>query len=522
LTRFILRRDRKLLIIWIELAVSIPLFNAFSLSALLPTQAARHFFAKGNASNPITSAILGPLTNTSMQGIVAWRSSVQCVLIAGLASLLLVIRHTRAEEDAGRRELVSSAVVGRQAGLTAVLSVVLLTNLLAAVILAAALIFVTGYAVAGSVAFALMVAATGCVYAAIAGLAVQLAQTAALARGMAVGALGASIVPGVAGASGKSAWLAWFSGTGWIRLMHAFAGERWWVLLVPVALAAVLTAVAYGRSARRDLGAGILRDRAGTRGSPQAGPSLRSPLGLAWRQHRGQLTSWLISLAVISVMIGWVSSSFDQRFGQLAFIKAWLAGLHAKTVGDAFLAILAFVLFVIVVCLAVIISQRAHAEERKGYAGLVLATPASRGRWLGSHVLIALVGPSLLLLVVGLGTGLAYAMNTGRPEVVYTQLGRALLGLPAVWVMAALAVALYGRLPRITVVASWGFLVVSVLLVLIAEGGMISRSAFAFTPLGYDHPMVRLNWLAPITFTLLAVMLVYIGISSFRRRDLMA
>jgi ABC-2 type transport system permease protein len=522
LTWFILRRDRKPLIIWVLLAVSIPVFNAFSLHALLPTQTARDYFAKGNASNPITSAILGPLSNTSMQGIVAWRSSVQCVLVAGLASLLLVIRHTRAEEDAGRRELVGSTVVGRQAGLTAALSVVVLTNLLAAVILAAVLISVTGYAVAGSFAFALTAAATGCVYAAIAGTVAQLAQSAALARGMAVGALGATILPRVAGASGRSAWLAWFSGTGWMRLMHAFAGERWWVLLVPVALAALLTAVAYGLSAQRDLGAGMLLDRAGTSGRTEAAPSLSGPLGLAWRQHRGPLTSWVISLAVISVMTGQASSSFDQRFGQLGFFRAWLAGLHAKTVGDAFLAIFVFVLFVIVACLAIIIPLRAHAEERKGYAGFVLATPTARSRWLGGHVLIALAGPSLLLLVVGLGTGLAYAMNTGRPEVAYTQLSRAMLGLPAVWVMAALAVALYGRLPRITVPASWGVLVGSVLLALVAEGGVISRSVFAFTPLGYDHPMVRLNWLAPITFTVLAAILVYVGISSFRRRDLMA
>jgi ABC-2 type transport system permease protein len=57
----------------------------------------------------------------------------QRILIAPV-SLLFVIRHTRAEEEAGRRELLGSMVVGRVAPLAAALVTVFGANLLIAAI----------------------------------------------------------------------------------------------------------------------------------------------------------------------------------------------------------------------------------------------------------------------------------------------------------------------------------------------------------------------------------------------------
>ena len=44
-------------------------------------------------------------------------------ILVAIMAILLVIRHTRVEEEAGRLELVGSAVVGRRAPLTAALLV---------------------------------------------------------------------------------------------------------------------------------------------------------------------------------------------------------------------------------------------------------------------------------------------------------------------------------------------------------------------------------------------------------------
>ncbi|MFE3454675.1 ABC transporter permease [Nonomuraea sp. NPDC059194] len=519
LVRFVVRRDRLYLLGWIVLFVGIPLFNAATLDALLPTREAREVFARGSEANPITNALLGPIVDASHQGLVAWRSSAQGVLVAGLASVLLVIRHTRAEEEAGRTELVNATAVGRQAGLTAALTVLFATNLTAGLLLSVLLPLVTGFPFAGSLAYGLVLALTGCLYGTAAAVAAQLAQTTALARGISLGVLATGFLPGVSGSDGLGAWL---SPIGWTRLTHPYADERWWVLLIPLTLAALLGCAAFALSAGRDLGAGRLSGRTGTVGPPRGAPSLSSPMALTLRLHRETLTGWALAIAIVSAAIGWVSATFDRRFGELGFVQAWLSGLPDGTVGDAFLAIFTFVLILLVGAVTVAITLRPHAEESRGLAAPLLAAPTSRARWLGGHALVAFGGPALLLLLAGLGTGLAYALAAGRADALTEQLARSLLGLPAVWSIAGLAVALYGLLPRIAVPASWAALICLVVLVAAGEAGIISRDAFAFTPFGSVHPMVEFSWTGPITFTLLAAGFLAVGVSAFRRRDLMA
>ena len=74
-------------------------------------------------------------------------------------SLLVVVRHTREEEETGRQELISSAMVGRRAPLTAALLTALGANALVALLIAAGLAAQGG---AGALAFGLGIGAAGC------------------------------------------------------------------------------------------------------------------------------------------------------------------------------------------------------------------------------------------------------------------------------------------------------------------------------------------------------------------------
>src|SRR6185437_6826979 len=67
--------------------------------------------------------------------------------------------------------------------------------------------------------------------------------------------------------------------------------------------------------------------------------------------------------------------------------------------------------------------------------------------------------PVVLLLLVGLTTGLVYGAHTGDVGKALGQLvGSALVQLPAVWVLAGIAVLLFGLVPRWSA-AAWGALV---------------------------------------------------------------
>src|SRR6266545_4865479 len=209
--------------------------------------------------------------------------------LAGRASLLTVIRHTRSDEEAGRRELLGSTVVGRNAPLTAALLVTLAADLVLGAVLAAGMVGL-GLPATGSVAYGLSVAAAGWMFAAVGAVAAQLTDGAGGARGLALGTLGLAYLLRAAGdtsgSDGGLGWLSWLSPIGWTQQTRAYADERWWVFVLVLASVVVLAAAAYAVLARRDVGAGVLPARLGP---ATAAPGLRSPLALAWRLHRGSL-----------------------------------------------------------------------------------------------------------------------------------------------------------------------------------------------------------------------------------------
>ncbi len=156
-----------------------------------------------------------------------------------------------------------------------------------------------GLPAAGSALLALGIGCCGLAFTGIAAVAAQLTSSARTARGIALGVLGvAFVLRGVgdsAGASGPS-WLSWASPLAWIQLARPFAAERWWVLALPLAVAAAGTGLAFALAARRDQGAGLLPDRPGR---ATASAVLRGPFGLAWRLQRGALAGWAIGYAFI-------------------------------------------------------------------------------------------------------------------------------------------------------------------------------------------------------------------------------
>ncbi|MGC1211235.1 MAG: ABC transporter permease, partial [Micromonospora sp.] len=259
LVRLILRRDRVLLPLWVLVLAVLPMTYATSFFQLFPTDAERAAYAAGTARNPSIIALLGPVYGDSVGALTAQRGGFLLVII-GLFSLLTVVRHTRTEEEAGRRELLGGTVLGRYAGLTAALLVTYGADLLLGLLTAAGLIS-TGLPSAGSLAYGLSAALTGVVFATVGGLAAQLTETAGGARGIAIAVLGAAFALRLVGDTASHEWPSWLSPLGWAPRIRAYADERWWVLALPVLLTVLVALVAYPLSVRRDLGAGLLPPR---------------------------------------------------------------------------------------------------------------------------------------------------------------------------------------------------------------------------------------------------------------------
>ncbi|HSX96094.1 MAG TPA: ABC transporter permease, partial [Streptomyces sp.] len=232
LLRFALRRDRVMVPVWVAVTGLMVLSMPNSLRSLNGTAAERADLMGQMATNPSLRALVGPVFDDSLGALTAWRVGVYAGLLAAVMSLLVVIRHTRDEEESGRQELIASGTVGRRAPLTAALLTAAVAN---GGLAALVTIGLAGQGAMGAAAFGLGIAGVGMVFATMAAVVAQLTESARLARGLTAGVLGGAFVLRAAGDAsandGSSLWT-WLSPLGWLENERSFADERWWVLLL--------------------------------------------------------------------------------------------------------------------------------------------------------------------------------------------------------------------------------------------------------------------------------------------------
>lgn len=190
----------------------------------------------------------------------------------------MMIRHTRTDEQAGRRELVAAGVVGRYAPLLAAVAIVLLVNLVMA-LFGVVFLILYGLPVAGSIVFAGSFLAVGVTGTVVAAIAAQLSQNPGTARGLAF--VGLAVLFAVRGFGDVNrSWVSWLSPFGWARFTRAYAGDRCWVfalfalfaLFAAFAVAGLTIAVVL--SSRRDIAAGLFAPRGWGRRTRHLGSAL--------------------------------------------------------------------------------------------------------------------------------------------------------------------------------------------------------------------------------------------------------
>ncbi|AYJ47850.1 ABC transporter permease [Rhodococcus sp. P1Y] len=437
------RRDRIVLPLWVFSIGLVPLVYAVSFRGLYPTTADRQAFYEATAHTPAELAMVGPIFGDDLGALVTWRAGI-LLAIAPLAALLTVIRHTRAEEDAGRTELMGSTAVGHHAALLAALGLAT-GGVAGAALVATSALLLTGFAVAGSIAFGLGIFAVGAVFAGVGAAAAQIGSGARMARGYALAVLAAAFVLRAVGDAGSGS-VSWLSPISWSAQLRPFADERWWVLLLPAVTAGATVVLAFLLSARRDLGSGLVAER---EGPARASEALSGVLGLAWRQHRGVLLAWTVGLGLVALVLGSAASSVGGQLGDSAAIADALSTFGGGTIVQSFLATAISILGIGATAYAISAALRAHTEEQAWLAETILAGSVGRGRWLASHLVFAFIGPAVAMLAVGLAAGIPYGLAVGDlASNLWAVLEGALVQLPAVWVLAGCAVLLFGLVPR--------------------------------------------------------------------------
>jgi ABC-2 type transport system permease protein len=512
---------------WIYVITILVVSTGYSFKGLYKTLASREALAAGINHNPGTLALAGPLYGTSVGALTAYKVGASAALVAGLMSIFIVIRHTRADEEAGRLELVGSTAVGRNASLAAGIALAVAANGVLAVLCFAGLAIV-GLPAGGSAALGLAIGSCGLLFAAVAAAAAQLSESARGARAIAICVLAAAYVLMSAGSAASGAkgagglrWLLWLSPLGWSREVRPYAGDRWLVLALPVAAAVVVAAVAAFLAGRRDLGAGLVPPRPGPAG---AGRSLRSPLALAWRLQRTALIGWAAGVFVYGAALGSIATNIGSLLGSGAQARDAIARLGGQSgLTDAYLAAMMSILGLGAAGYAISVVLHLRSDETSERAEPVLATAASRMSWGTSYLVIAAAGSAVVLAAAGLGTGLAYGLRAGDAgSQVPRLLGAALAQWPAVLAVAAVPVVLFGLWPEACVAGGWTALGLAAADVLLGPTLRLAQpiqdiSPFTHVPKlpGGTVSAAPLAWLA-----LIAVALAAAGLAGLRRRDI--
>jgi ABC-2 type transport system permease protein len=518
LIRLALRRERIPLTAWV-VGITLVAASTFSaISALYPDAAERAALAQSIAGNPAFLAITGPITGSSVGAISAWRVTAVGTSLVALMAVFTVIRRTRADEEAGRTELLASTVVGRAAPLIAAVTVAVTASLTIGLLTAAAGV-ANGPDLAGSVAFGGAMAGCGVAFAGVAAVTAQLAESSRTAVGLACAAVAVTYALRAVGDVNSSlSALTWLSPQGWAGHVRAYGENNLWVLGLFVALGAFTLAVALRLLDRRDLGLGLVPARLG----PATNPHLATPEALAARLHRGTLAGWLAGMVGMGVVTGAVASTSASLLTdnpQLERVMAQIGGAGAIT--DTLLSVMGGLTGLIVGGYAIATALRMRTEEIADRVGPLLATAVGRARWMAGHLAFVVLGPTALLLTAGITSGVVNSIELGSiADGFGPALGAMTVQLPAALVFGGIAVALFGLVPRFTGLA-WAALVVALMLGQLGELLQLPRWVLNASP--YTHvpqvPVAPVSWVPLIVLTLVAAALLAAGVVGFARRD---
>jgi ABC-2 type transport system permease protein len=454
LVRLALRRERSIAPWWILLLVTMALVMVAYINRNMGTYELKVTYTEMIGRNAFFRALGGGTVEPDLGVLSSWRSGGFLYVMNGLAALMAVVRYTRADEDSGRTELLRAGVVSRFASLTAALLVAGGVSLAGGALTTVALI-ATGLEPVGSVAYGAAITVAGWVFGAVAAVAAQLARNARTARVISLSVLGISYILRYAGDASGQYWMKYLSPIGWSHLVEAYKDERWWMLGVPIAVTAALSAIAYGLASRRDLGAGLIPEHRG----PAAAPGLRGPISLSWRLNRGLLAKWAAGIAVFAAGAGGLSTLAHQLTNVPSASVAYLLESFGgrSTAGSSFYLWPMVVIFAHVIALyPVLMVQRLRAEETTGRVEAVQATPMTRFRWAAGQLVVTGLGTVALLTVAGLVFAVLFSLLVGDlPSDVPRILAGAVGTVPAAWLVGAICMFAYGLAPRAAVAISW-------------------------------------------------------------------
>jgi len=525
LVLFTLRRERIMSALWIVLLAAFSVLIAPALGNLFDDTSRMAYVETVN--NPAMIAMMGPVYGAENYTVGAMFSNTMLlwvIIAAAIMNILLVIRHTRGDEEKGRIEVVRSLPAGRLANLNA--------TMITAVIVNAGLALLTGLPIAlmgiesmdfgSSMLYGVTVGVSGLFFAGLAALFAQLFSSSRGAVGLSFLALAVIYMMRAAGDIDSEA-LSLASPMGLAQRTQVYVEDHWWPVLVLLIETAVLTLIAFALNAIRDMDQGFIHAKPGR---TTASVTLRSPLGLAFRLLRNTLFAWIIGIFLLAASYASILGDIENFVNNSEFY-AQVIGLNSNfTTAQMFVSMVISMISLFALVPVLTAAMKLRGEEKDGRTEHVLSRAVSRVRYLSGYTVIAFSTSVLVQFATALGLySVAVAVLPDPGDLTLGYLLKATFAyLPSIWVIIGAAVLLIGLLPRATG-AVWGYFGFTFFATFIGRIPDVLPEWFPrLTPFGYTPqlPVDEINYMTLAVLTGIAAALTAAGFFFYSKRDMSA
>jgi ABC-2 type transport system permease protein len=531
MARFILRRDRVYLPLWIIGLVVLLVFFAPLLPGFVadgPSKAVLLEMLK----NPAMIAMMGVSYGDGPGAMYALFMLVWASLGVAAFNIMFVVRHTRKDEEEGRAEMLAALPVGRGANLLAVLIVAFAADVVIALMsmLLIPAFQVEGLDMQGSAVLAFTTCAVGLVFASVAALLAQLFSTSKSTNILAFVALGGLYMLRAAGDMDLDyEALALVSPIGLAERCEAWVGNLAWPAIVLALEAVVLSALAFAVAALRDSGAGVFPGR---RGRAHASSLLAGEWGLAWRLNRSLCIGWTVVMLLLGMSYGSILgdiSSFMENNELYSMIIGSGQSSQAELI-ETFVSFLLLLMAIVAAAPVCMLVFKLRSEERRGRMEQVLGKSVNRCRLMAGYLCLAALLSVVLLAATPLGMYAAAAAMMDSPPALSMMMLASMNFLPAVLAVAGLSALLTGLLGRLSSL-TWLLLVYCFFIAYI--GNIIAASTDGAVRDAFDvcmkispfnllplWPSSEVDLALTAGMSVVALALAVIGVAAYRRRDI--
>ncbi|MCG5104927.1 ABC transporter permease [Oceanobacillus alkalisoli] len=520
LIKFTIRKDRIRIPLWLIGIIFFTVLIPVALDDMFPTQEERDVMAETMA-NPAMTAMVGPgdIENYTIGAMTTHNMLLFTAVVVGLMSILLVIRHTRTEEEDGLSELILALPVGRLANLNATLFVLTVTHIILALISGFSLyaLGLDSMDLEGSLLYGAVLGGTGIFFTGIAAVSAQISESSRGATGLSIAALLlAYFIRAIGDVSNET--LSLFSPLGLVTRTEAYSTNVWWPVLLLAGFSALLFLLANYLNAIRDWGAAFLHARAG---KTYASRFLQTPIGLFFRTQRTAFISWGIGMFVLGLSYGSIMGDLESFFQGNELLEQMLVAEEGYSLTEQFIPALMIVMGILATVPPIIAMNKLIGEEKKNRTESILAAPVSRGKLMASNLAIAVMNGFIMISLSGIGLFLAAetVMEDGFSfGMIY---GASLVFYPAMLVMISFSAFLIGFAPKLTGLI-WVYVVFSFITNYL--GGLLDFPAWVekLSPFGYipAFPVENMEWAPIVMLSLIAIILAILGFIGYQKRDI--